>query len=152
MKQEMFRPELEVVSIEVAKKLKEFGYPQYEGGWYWVQIGSSFRLEFIRDVHLVKEVRKEIKELYKAPTSRELEDCLPAFIEDKFLVMWKYADEEGIHFITEYEKVSVDEGRLSTHSAYHKVRSSRADSLAEVLMDLLRIRYLKFVEESEVSF
>ena len=32
----MFKPELEVPSLELCKKLKELGYPQNIGGWYWI--------------------------------------------------------------------------------------------------------------------
>ncbi|MCD6384449.1 hypothetical protein J7M23_01605 [Candidatus Sumerlaeota bacterium] len=31
----MFNPEKEVPSLELCKQLKEFGFPQEGGGWYW---------------------------------------------------------------------------------------------------------------------
>lgn len=36
----MFNPELEVPSLGLCKKLKELGYPQEGGGWYWAKIGE----------------------------------------------------------------------------------------------------------------
>jgi len=76
----MFDPNLEVPDLRLCKKLKELGYPQDGGGWYWNIWGDSNGkpfLMFIEDFEnfsFVYEAPKAKKEDYfiKAPTCREL--------------------------------------------------------------------------------
>ena len=73
----MFKPELEVPSLELCKKLKELGYPQNTGGWYWVDLGNGWkpRIEWLGIVD--EEI--SLDDFYiKAPTVRELGEFFPS--------------------------------------------------------------------------
>jgi len=94
----MFKPELEVPSLELCKKLKELGYPQNTGGWYWVFLEDknewvlcycvkyskledeiwSFWYNNLNEkpryIHVWKSQRRTIK----APTVRELGEFFPS--------------------------------------------------------------------------
>jgi len=64
-----FKPELEVPSLELCKKLKELGYPQEGGGWYWDET-VNYRWE----LYLYGDTPVHIKSqsVIKAPTCREI--------------------------------------------------------------------------------
>ena len=40
----MFDPEKEVPSLELCRRLKELGYPQEGGGYYWISFGERYIL------------------------------------------------------------------------------------------------------------
>jgi len=74
----MFDIEKEVPSLELCKKLKELGYPQDSGGWYWRKIFKNpnsiqynWKLVFEQENNPVL-VESDIK----APTCRELGEWL----------------------------------------------------------------------------
>jgi len=54
MPEEKFNPTDEVPSLELCKRLREQGYPQNGGGWYWLVMWTEDRrelasLHFFRD-------------------------------------------------------------------------------------------------------
>jgi len=71
----VFNPELEVPSKELCKKLKELGFPQEGGGWYWYSNikNATWRLIFEPEPFSYEE---DIEECIKAPTCRELGEWL----------------------------------------------------------------------------
>ena len=71
--------EKEVPSLELCRRLKELGYPQEGGGWYWAKIGESWILELQTEF---KEVPAYASEYVKAPTCRELGEWLPIYLEE----------------------------------------------------------------------
>ena len=87
--------EEQVVSLELAKELKENGYPQEEGLWWWVWDKKDYnRLEWewkisaynIPSFANMDEIRKENKNSFVAPTVAELGERLPDYfhsIRDK---------------------------------------------------------------------
>ena len=76
----MFNPEKEVPSLELCKELKELGYPQEGGGWYWDEtVDYSWKLCFYGNT----PVHIESQSVIKAPTCRELGEWLPASISVK---------------------------------------------------------------------
>ena len=82
----MFSPELEIPSRELCKKLRELGYPQNGGGWYWGVRNYQKRVLFCNhsQVNLwIKYHQEELeyREIIKAPTCREMGEGLPYFIE-----------------------------------------------------------------------
>ena len=83
----MFDPKAEVPSLELCQRLKELGFPQTIGGWYWTRIeaidgsGDIWALDFAYAPFFPNSV----KEIIKAPTCRELGEWLPRVIEDCFL-------------------------------------------------------------------
>ena len=68
----MFNLEQEVPSLELCRKLKEVGYPQDGGGWYWIE---SYRDEWYIDIWdsvFLQIAKLQVKDYIKAPTCREL--------------------------------------------------------------------------------
>ena len=72
----MFDPKKEVPSLELCKRLKELGYPQDGGGWYW-----DLRAEGFEKVRFFERTpKKEIIKAgfyLKAPTVVEMGEWLP---------------------------------------------------------------------------
>jgi len=72
----MFDVKKEIPSLEFCKKLKELGYPQKGGGWYYIEEKIGYRygwnLVLIRDVHRAIDNYK-----IKAPTICEMEEVFP---------------------------------------------------------------------------
>jgi len=77
-----WNPEKEVPSLELCKRLKELGYPQEGGGWYWVKTAFGWILAIILDGiwlstrNYIKVNDETIKDFIKAPTCRELGEWL----------------------------------------------------------------------------
>jgi len=71
-----WNPEKEVPSLELCKKLRELGYPQDGGGLYWNT--REGRIAIIRPWKSFKAP----KHFVKAPTCRELGECLPSFVHE----------------------------------------------------------------------
>ncbi|RLJ03092.1 MAG: hypothetical protein DRP08_03955 [Candidatus Aenigmatarchaeota archaeon] len=108
----MFDPQKEVPSLELCKRLKELGYPQDGGGWYWVKrkydllwgLYLKFQKGWVEwvswDNNNIKcywdtstDIRYDnaqgvsilrIDELIKAPTCRELGERLPKLVLNKY--------------------------------------------------------------------
>jgi len=45
----MFDPKAEVPSLELCQRLKELGYPQTTGGWYWIKDEGEWIIVFSED-------------------------------------------------------------------------------------------------------
>jgi len=77
----MFKPEKEVPSLELCKHLKELGYPQEGGGWYW----KKWKDKENWNVGFVEEEDKQLflteVDFVKAPTCRELGEWLPLYLD-----------------------------------------------------------------------
>jgi len=70
----MFKPEKEVPSLELCKKLKELGFPQGDGGFYWVHyLSNQWSLGYYEFI----EIDYCQWEVIKAPTASELLKWLP---------------------------------------------------------------------------
>ena len=84
----MFNPEKEVASLELCRKLKELGYPQDEGGWYWAisnvynQKGELIRKDIELDYYRRKPSLGNT-EYIKPPTVAEMWEWLPFYIKEK---------------------------------------------------------------------
>ncbi len=103
----MFNPEKEVPSLTLSKKLRELGYPQDGGGWYW-EIHYEVKTEDIETtlpsdykptvVYYEDTPLDELGCIYlKAPTCRELGEWLPSHKDlqySKFTGFWKF-DKDG---------------------------------------------------------
>jgi len=90
----MFDPTKEVPSLELCKELKELGFPQDIGGWYWCKIKElppspirRWKLVYANSItQLDKKLRRRFDKVYeiiKAPTLREVLEWLPIEIEYK---------------------------------------------------------------------
>jgi len=81
----MFDPTKEVPSLSLCKELKELGFPQNTGGWYWDLWPSPPRLVYLKDWEKFIPLMRKPKEkwLIKAPTLREVLEWLPIEIEYK---------------------------------------------------------------------
>lgn len=72
----MFDPEKEVPSLELCEKLKELGFPQNTGGWYW-EIYESIAGKDVEVKYFDYTPEDDLYFTYvKAPTTRELEEWL----------------------------------------------------------------------------
>ena len=69
-----------VVSLDLAKKLKEAGYPQKGGGWYWYSSieNALWRLMFLDEFD--GEFNQDIETFLKAPLAEEILEELPKMI------------------------------------------------------------------------
>ncbi|OQX78907.1 MAG: hypothetical protein B6D56_08120 [Candidatus Omnitrophica bacterium 4484_70.1] len=66
-----FKPELEVPSLELCKRLKELGFPQFSGGWYWVLEELTYKE--VWKLKLLYNIPYAVDNLkIKAPTCREM--------------------------------------------------------------------------------
>lgn len=94
----MFNPIREVPGLELCKRLKELGFPQDGGGWYWVKYSSSgsWVVDFYGIAYKVKELLQKGL-IIKAPTVNELDEWLPPEINCPYkdslsrcyLIAWK---------------------------------------------------------------
>jgi len=139
----MFKPELEVPSLELCKKLKELGYSQNAGGWYWVDLGNGWkpRIEWLGVVD--EEIPPE--DFYiKAPTIRELVEWLPSNIKEDYLISYYFrierTDEE---WFCKYERLSYDEPVILV--LFSDIKLSNA--LAKMLIWLIKNGYVRFEDE-----
>ena len=75
----MFDPKLEVPSLELCQRLKELGYPQEDGGWYWTRfpLDRPWQQEWELNLfYIEKRGAIPFKYYIKAPTCRELGEWL----------------------------------------------------------------------------
>jgi len=73
----MFEKEKEALNLELSKKLKELGFPQDGGGWYWGIKNYQRELLFCNHSQVtlwIKYHQEELgyREIIKVPTCREL--------------------------------------------------------------------------------
>jgi len=71
----MFDVKKEVPSLELCKKLKEIGFPQDTGGWYWIQNPidiEKYSLMFLSEREYEFRLNFAFGELIKAPTIMEI--------------------------------------------------------------------------------
>ena len=84
----MFKPELEVPDIEYCKKLKDLGFPQNGGGWYWsIDNQGKVFLSFFQKMtngDIEHDERINFLKRIKAPTVRELGEWMPSSIEKEY--------------------------------------------------------------------
>ena len=77
MPEEKFNPTDEVPSLELCKKLREQGYPQDGGGWYWLVMRTEEGKE-LASLHFfeTRPVPLAYQDYIKAPTLREIGEWL----------------------------------------------------------------------------
>ena len=97
----MFEKRLGVPDFEYCKKLKELGYPQDGGDWYWIKLitWGKPRLIYPGDDfdELVGLSEKEF--FVKAPTVGELGKLLPDFVEFKLNGKFWIKDKENYRYL-----------------------------------------------------
>ena len=146
----MFYPEREVPSLELCKRLKELGFLQESGGWYWRKdMYGNFELEYKPWASPIEKCLKHEKlggeEIFiKAPTVRELGEWLPAKIKDDSmfeLVSIKMKDEMKDEWLVAY----TDE--MTWFEGEHMVEDTEANARAKMLVWLAENGYVKFEKE-----
>jgi len=141
----MFDIEREVPSLELCRKLKELGYPQTGGGWYWIEEDGKCILVFSKDgnSYIYEYNEGEYLEAtlpenkIKAPTVRELGEWLPAKINPDEM-LW----------IGKSYKWCIAYGLLIRHSVVFE-EEKEADARAKMLIWLRENGYLYFGEDRE---
>ena len=78
----MWKPEDFVPSVETCIKLKELGFPQERGGWWWLKIGERWCLCLDDDRY--SDVWDKAERVIKAPTVGELVLYLPENFEESY--------------------------------------------------------------------
>ena len=168
----MFKPELEVPNIEYCKKLKNLGFPQDRGGWYWIlpenknewMLCYCIKYDKSEDgiwsfwcydldgkpgyIHIWKSQERTIK----APTIRELLKILPPFIDKKDKKgkekrYWLYMTTNGKVWFAEY--LTDMFGSESLHGEKQIWGITLVDALAELVLWLIVYDYLSFENKKE---
>ena len=142
--------EKEVPSLELCKGLKELGYPQEGGGFYWrnnkvvfmdgvlPRIDTEKRFQRYYD----KEKERGI-EIVKAPTCRELGEWLPDIIDDGY---------QDRYFVEEKDESSIEIGYGGfgdiEYSVVIKITDpNEANARAKMLIWLKENGYVDFRKE-----
>ena len=153
-KGKMFDVKKEVPSLALCRKLKELGYPQEGGGWYWVKtktIGKeTWRVGFqvkredsYGRMHIdyqsefsIPDI--EVEEVVKAPTCRELGEWLPWYLPElKFLNAER--NEDGFHYCYNEE----------TFNGCYIIADTEPNARAKMLIWLVENGYLCFEKEDK---
>ncbi len=148
----MFNPEAEVANLELSIKLKELGFPQDGGGFYWE------RYKGLSGMEIVFEEKTPINNLsftfIKAPTSREVGEWLPPY-----WISWR--DREGKYWISrirnfscsfdseDYPELSPDD-RVSLENFLkrgYKPTDTEPNARAKMLIWLIKNGFVKFGKE-----
>ncbi len=169
----MFNPESEVPSLELCKKLKDLGYPQDGGGWYWVKTDwgewclmrmgdeRNYLLEgeAIWDVDEAIEVYSDgvgntelrASDIIKAPTIAEMWEWLPFIInggEDIDDLRERY----GFLSVRKYDNGLSIVSWLNMYNKYHSripqfFGVSLGNNMAEALIWLAENGYVRFEDD-----
>lgn len=147
----MFDITKEVPDLELCKKLKECGYPQEGGGWYWVKwnesepyvLGITFdRRNFYKQDGWVTTFPQNSKFLVKAPTIRELGEWLPGHIKRLGdLIVEKRYDGSWIVKYEEYDDMYEEK-----YNSMEEIDETEANARAKMLIWLVENGYLNFKE------
>ena len=98
----MMKLENQVTSLELAKQLKEAGYPQEGLFYWWKKAGLTPKVDFHAYVKFSNYV--DLKDIFVvAPTVAELGEALPDFVAEDFgLEMIKIGKSWVINYTWEY--------------------------------------------------
>jgi len=140
----VFKLEKEVPKLKYCQELKELGYPQEGGGFYWIKF--PHREDWITD-YISQEVYKNYKnygniKIIKAPTCREMEEWLVQDFYGCFFhtAKWKdtwfvyYMDKRGDLWFPNLSKAEV-EGK------------NEPDARAKMLIWLVKNKHISFKKE-----
>jgi len=139
----MFNPKKEVPSLELCKKLKELGYSQEGGGWYWISFGEEYNLFFQTELEFDEKGKiwgvhteaglSEPFDYVKAPTVRELGEWLPDFTASfKEQTWWEC-----------HTNIWLEKDKKHTV----EVNNTEANARAKMLIWLVENNYINFKRE-----
>ena len=127
----MFDPTKEVPNLELCRKLKELGYPQEGGGWYWINPdGKGYFLSYFETSDYLSNMD------FKAPTCPEMEEWFPANFR-------LHKDKKNLYRLIQflnYEEV-LEEWIVAT---------TLPNAYAKAVVWLKENGYIKFQERKEV--
>lgn len=141
----MFKTTKQVPNLELCKKLKELGFPQDGGGWYWDLNNTPPSLVLYRDTKFERIALLDYESrLIKAPTVQELEEWLPYSI---------VFEKDGSTFwlsCHRYNPVRWNCGYVG-YSEVLAVKSGATivETMAKLLIRLIEDRHIKFPKISE---
>ena len=131
----MFDPTKEVPNLELCRKLKELGYPQEGGGWYWINPdGKEYFLSYFETSDYLSNMD------FKAPLCSEILEIIPAKVEDigEFRLLKK-----DRFYLTFYNNASYDiNGGIYI--------GNLPFALVSIIIWLKENGYIKFQERKEV--
>ncbi len=145
---------ISVVSLELAKKLKELGFPQDGGGWYWELPTKKLTLLNREDANIIiamemNGINYPIR-VIKAPTSVELMNVVPSTIRDKdgceYSFMLSKIDDE---YVPSYfkEPVMACDGMVELHIGEPCFDVNLPNAIAKLLIWLIENDYVNFGKE-----
>ena len=137
----MFNPESEVPSLELCKKLKDLGYPQDGGGWYWTIHKKNYaEVNYFNERLHGSELWSEV---IKAPTVTEMWEWLPdAITIAKEVWILNLTKNLGGELVIEYRH----RGSVAVHRVNRPVIA-----MAETLIWLAENGYVRFGDERKTS-
>ena len=135
----MFDITKEVPSLELCKKLKELGFPQEGGGWYWDLEDRCLVLIWAEGVD---------NSLIKAPTCSELGEWIPDYIDidgKRFVYRQTLRRKSKYGY---YDKSPYWVGYADEHDMYDfivgKEGKTEANTRTKMMLWLLKNKYLDF--------
>jgi len=145
----MFDPKKEVPSLELCKQLKELGFPQDGGGWYWIKLITWEKPQLVYSgcAEFEKLANLPEKEYFiKAPTFIELWKYLPKKIKTP---KGKYAN-LIIKKISNVLQIEYDTYTWDYPNCYIKsIYPSELDSICKMCIWLREKGYIKFNKEAK---
>ncbi len=139
----MFNPVKEVPSIELCKKLKEIGYPQGGGGWYWAKNNLIYIPIFSKSVQRRLEIQSE-SEVIKAPTVVELGELL---IKAKNLLLKTKGNYQINYFLRPSKTIIVCDCGSFSAGTYkqicHVEADTEANARAKAIIQLVESGYIE---------
>ena len=140
----IFDPTKEVPRLDLCKRLKELGFPQEGGGYYWDF--ENHELAWV----WAAEVRDS---LIKAPTCRELGEWLPMEVvepnyrevpDNDAISYLPFYSQHGRQWVYWYQNYYDD-----TLGNFYALADTEADARAQMLIWLAERGYVKFGENTD---
>jgi hypothetical protein len=134
-----FDPTKEVPSFELCKKLKELGFPQEGGGFYWAitDVKSPYKLLFWEETEPYPLIDK-----IKAPTCRELGEWLPYYIPKLKFLHTERGEDGDFHLY--YDE------RMDNGAYIYIIAETEPNARAKILIWLVENGYVKFEEKEGI--
>ena len=132
--------EKQVVSLELAKKLKELGYPQ-KGLWWWREYENNI-LDIV-SVNFLEKVPEEAKQIfnsYVAPTVAELINILPGSIKVRAVGEGEHGGRYWLYMQKETCFYAMNNGQTRLQE---EIGNTTADALARMLICLYENNLIK---------
>lgn len=72
---------MNTVSIELAKELKEAGFPQGGLSFNWIMVDGEYRVYHVSAEFRLIDYKSSVEKVCSAPTAEEILESLPVFVQ-----------------------------------------------------------------------